>query len=152
MIDAFLKVSGTGSRRDLFRSVGLVALGGGSAAVLAACSGAGSGSGGSGGGDSGSGGSGGPLTIAKADVPDGSGVVKDGFIVTQPTSGNFKAFSNKCTHMGCPISEIKGSTIMCNCHGSEFSVKDGSVLRGPAQRPLNTAKITPDGSKLKVSA
>lgn len=146
MIDAFLKVSATGSRRDLFRSIDLVALGGGSAAVLAACSGPGSGPG-SGGASTPSG----PLTIAKSDVPQGSGTIKDGYIVTQPTAGSFKAFSNICTHQGCPITQIQGDTITCNCHGSQFSLT-GAVKRGPADRPLTKAKITPDGSKLDVSS
>ena len=149
MIDAFLKVSDTGSRRDLFRSFGLVALGGGSAAVLAACSGAGSApSGGSSpaGGSSASAG----LTIAKSAVPNGSGMIKNGFIVTQPAAGSFKAFSNICTHQGCPITDISGGTIMCNCHGSEFNL-DGSVKRGPAARPLTAAKLTEKGSNLDVS-
>lgn len=153
MIDAFLKVSDTGSRRDLFRSLGLIALGGGSAAVLAACSGSDSGGSGSGGSGSGGGSSptaSGPLTIAKSDVPKGSGVIKNGYIVTQPDAGTFKAFSNVCTHQGCPISQIQGDTIMCNCHGSEFGL-DGSVKRGPANRPLTTAKVTADGSNLDVS-
>lgn len=145
MIDAFLKVSATGSRRDLFRSFGLVALGGGSAAVLAACSGSGYGT------NPGSAPSpSGTLTIAKTAVPTGSGMEKNGFIVTQPTAGTFKAFSNICTHQGCPITDISGSTIMCNCHGSEFNL-DGSVKRGPASRPLTAAKITEDGNKLDVS-
>ena len=145
MIDAFLKVSDTGSRRDLFRAFGLVALGGGSAAVLAACSGSGSAS-------SPAKGSSAPakLTIAKSAVPSGSGMIKNGFIVTQPAAGTFKAFSNICTHQGCPITDISGSTIMCNCHGSEFNL-DGSVKRGPASRPLNAAKLTEKGSNLDVT-
>jgi Rieske Fe-S protein len=142
MIDAFLKVSDTGSRRDLFRSFGLVALGGGTAAVLAACSGPSEGSGAAS--------PAGPLTVAKTAVPSGSGMIKDGFIVTQPTAGTFKAFSNICTHQGCPITDISGGTIMCNCHGSEFNL-DGSVKRGPASRPLTAAKITEDGAKLDIS-
>lgn len=143
MIDAFLKVSQTGSRRDLFRSFGLVALGGGSAAVLAACSGSGSA-------PKAASSQSGPLTIAKTAVPKGSGMVKDGFIVTQPVAGTFKAFSNICTHQRCPITDISGGTIMCNCHGSEFNL-DGSVKRGPASRPLTAAKITEDGNKLDVT-
>jgi len=143
MIDAFLKVSDTGSRRDLFRSFGLVALGGGSAAVLAACSGPGSAAGG---GPSPSG----SLTVAKSAVPSGSGMIKNGFIVTQPSAGTFKAFSNICTHQGCPITDISGATIQCNCHGSQFNL-DGSVKRGPAARPLTAAKLAAHGSNLDVS-
>lgn len=145
MIDAFLKVSDTGSRRDLFRSFALVALGGGSAAVLAACSGSGPGSSPAGGPSAS-----GNLTIPKSAVPSGSGMIKSGFIVTQPAAGTFKAFSNICTHQGCPITDIAGGTIMCNCHGSEFNL-DGSVKRGPASRPLTAAKLNEKGSNLDIS-
>lgn len=152
MVEAFIKSSKVGSRRELFRSLGLVALGGGSAAVLGACSSS-SGSGGSGASGGGSSAaSAGPLTVAKSDVPSGSGVIKGAYVVTQPTSGDFKAFSSTCTHQGCPVSKIQGETIMCNCHGSEFSIKDGSVVRGPAQKSLAAAKVTADGDNLAVSA
>ncbi|QDP98910.1 Rieske (2Fe-2S) protein [Microlunatus elymi] len=145
MVEAFLKSSKPGSRRDLFRSLGLIALGGGGAAVLGACSG------GAGGAASGAS-SAAPMTIAKSDVPSGSGVIKGAYVVTQPSSGDFKAFSSTCTHQGCPVSQIQGTTITCNCHGSQFSIKDGSVLRGPADKPLNPAKVTADGNQLDVSA
>jgi 3-phenylpropionate/trans-cinnamate dioxygenase ferredoxin component len=36
---------------------------------------------------------------------------------------------------------------MCQCHGSEFDVTTGAVLRGPATRPLNVYEVrTTDGS------
>lgn len=156
MVDAFRKPTDTRSRRELFRSLGLVALGGGSAAVLAACSGPGS-AGGSGSGGSGSSGgassaSGGSITLAKSAVPEGGGVIKDAYVVTQPTAGDFQAFSSTCTHQGCPLSAVTGDAIVCNCHGSQFSIKDGSVLHGPAEEPLPTAKVSATGDELTVSA
>lgn len=144
MLDAFTKPSG-GSRRDLFRTLGLAALGGGAAAVLGACS-----SGASAGGAAAPSAS--PEVVPKSTVPQGSGVVKGGFVITQPVAGRFKAFSNICTHQGCPMDQVNGNKITCNCHGSEFSIADGSVLRGPADQPLYKAKIKVDGSNLDVSA
>ncbi len=144
MLDAFIKPSG-GSRRDLFRALGIVALGGAAATVLDACSGGGS-----------AGATRSASTSAevvpKSAVPQGSGVVRGGFVITQPTAGRFKAFSNICTHQGCPINQVNGNKITCNCHGSEFSIADGSVLRGPAVQPLPKMKISVDGSNLDVSA
>jgi Rieske Fe-S protein len=154
MIEAFEK-SSTGNRRELFRSIGIVALGTGSAAVLGACSGpeAGNGAGnGSGGGGASAPASGGPQTIAKADVPQGGGVIRGGFVVTQPNAGEFKAFSSTCTHKGCPVSEIAGGSINCNCHGSKFSIADGSVVNGPAEKPLGAATVTASGDNLEVAA
>jgi Rieske Fe-S protein len=151
MIEAFEK-SSTGSRRELFRSIGIVALGTGSAAVLGACSGAEAGSGAGNGSGGGASASGGPQTIAKADVPQGGGVIRGSFVVTQPNAGEFKAFSSTCTHKGCPVSEIAGGSINCNCHGSKFSIADGSVVNGPAEEPLATATVTANGDDLEIAA
>ena len=67
-------------------------------------------------------------------------------VVTQPTAGEFKAFSAVCTHMGCTVSQIANGRIDCPCHGSEYSITDGAVLAGPAPRPLpaKTIKVTGD--------
>jgi Rieske Fe-S protein len=93
-------------------------------------------------------------SIATADVPVGSGVIlKDAkYVVTQPTEGEFKAFSSICTHMGCPVAEVQGETIMCKCHGSQFSIKDGSVVKAPATKPLAEATATVSGDQVVVEA
>ena len=111
------------------------------AAALAACSdGAGSGSG------SGSGAA--PEALVKAsEVPVGSGVIVGTVVVTQPTAGDYKAFSAVCTHTGCLINEVVDGTINCPCHGSKFSL-DGEVLAGPAARPLNAEAITVRGDSI----
>jgi nitrite reductase/ring-hydroxylating ferredoxin subunit len=106
------------------------------------------GTGGSGGGGAASGNS-----VKKADVPVGGGVIMQtaDFVVTQPTAGSFKAFSSVCTHEGCPVSAIQSGQIICTCHNSRFSVKDGSVISGPARRALAAAKVTQSGDSLVVS-
>ncbi|MER6424610.1 Rieske (2Fe-2S) protein [Streptomyces sp. NPDC001137] len=111
------------------------------------------------GGDSGasssaSSGSGGGTPLAKtADIPAGGGkIFKDqGVVVTQPTAGTYKAFSSKCTHQGCAVSEISNGVIICPCHKSEFSVTDGSVKKGPATQPLPTEKITVTGDSITLA-
>src|SRR5579875_1524204 len=82
--------------------------------------------------------------VATSKVPVGSGVIDADLsaVITQPTSGDFKAFSNICTHQGCAVSQISGQNIICPCHGSEFSIKDGSVVQGPATRPLPKKSVT----------
>ena len=77
-------------------------------------------------------------SVATSKVPVGSGVILDDadFVVTQPTKGKFKAFSKICTHQKCPVTEIAGANIVCKCHGSQFSIKDGSVNNPPASSPL----------------
>jgi len=93
----------------------------------------------------------GSLGAASA-VPVGGGVVfeKQKVVVTQPTAGAFKAFSAVCPHQGCILSQVKDSKILCNCHGSQFSIADGSVLGGPAPSPLKPAAISAAGGQLKL--
>ena len=91
--------------------------------------------------------------MATADVPVGGGVILDDadYVVTQPTKGTFKAFSKICTHQGCPVTKVENGLIGCPCHGSEFSVEDGSVKAGPAKKPLAESATTVLGSKVYVT-
>lgn len=88
-----------------------------------------------------------------SDIPEGGGkIFKDeGVVVTQPTAGEFKAFSSKCTHQGCAVTGITNGVITCPCHQSEFSVTDGSVKKGPATQPLPEEKITVNGDSIALA-
>lgn len=102
-----------------------------------------------------SGGSSGPVTLGKtADIPVGGGVIygNHGVVVTQPTAGTFKGFSSTCTHLGCTVFKVSGGLILCPCHGSEYSVVDGSVKGGPAPTPLPTEKITVKNNQIILDA
>jgi len=109
--------------------------------------------------DSDTGGSGGGGTTSTggigttSEVPVGGGKIfkADKVVVTQPTEGQFKAFSAACTHQGCLVAEIEGKDINCTCHGSKFSIADGSVVNGPATKPLEELKVTVTGEDLSVS-
>ncbi|MFE6281539.1 Rieske (2Fe-2S) protein [Streptomyces sp. NPDC057877] len=110
---------------------------------------AGAGSPSSGAGDAEAGGAGGGTVLGKAaDVPEGGGKVFGDVVVTQPTAGEFKAFSSKCTHQGCAVKDVKDGLIHCPCHGSQFSATDGSVQKGPATQPLAAAEIAVDGDSI----
>jgi nitrite reductase/ring-hydroxylating ferredoxin subunit/uncharacterized membrane protein len=45
-----------------------------------------------------------------------------------------EALHDTCAHAGCSLSEgrVVGDTIQCHCHGSRFTLADGSVVVGPA--------------------
>ena len=90
-------------------------------------------------------------TLDVADVPVGGGTIVDGFVVTQPSEGTFAAFSYLCTHQGLPVQEVTDAAIVCGRHGSTFSLADGAVLTGPANRPLAEATVTRDGATLTIS-
>ena len=81
-------------------------------------------------------------SVATSKVPVGGGVIlaDADYVVTQPSKGSYKAFSKICTHQGCPVAEVRDGVIHCNCHGSEYSIKDGSVTKPPAPKPLAEAK------------
>jgi len=93
-------------------------------------------------------------SVAVAEVPVGGGVIlpNDDYVVTQPTKGKYKAFGKKCTHQGCPVSQIVDKEIICKCHGSHFSIEDGSVQSGPADDPLPEAATTVVGNEVYVTA
>ncbi|MFD4291827.1 Rieske (2Fe-2S) protein [Rhodococcus sp. NPDC058532] len=96
----------------------------------------------------------GPVRIPVGDVPVGGGVIlaADQVVVTQPEPGVFLAFSAVCTHDGCLVSSIRNGRIVCGCHGSSFSVTDGSVVRNPAQQPLPRRTVEVAGDTLTVAA
>jgi Rieske Fe-S protein len=95
-----------------------------------------------------------PAGLAKTtDIPVGGGKIftEHGVVITQPTAGTFKAFSSACTHQGCPVTEVKGGTINCNCHFSKYSVEDGSVKGGPARTSLPTKQVTVQGDNIVLA-
>lgn len=106
-------------------------------------------------GDSGSGGGtgGGAVTLSTADVPVGGGKIlaSDRVVVTQPTTGTFKAFSAACTHQGCVVARVENAQILCTCHGSVFSAADGSVVTGPATRALTGKTVNVSGDTITVT-
>ena len=100
-----------------------------------------------------SGGAAGAVLAKTSEIPVGGGKIfkEEGVVVTQPTKGEFKAFSNRCTHKQCPVTSVEGGTINCPCHGSKFAITDGSVKSSPAPKPLPAAQISVDGDSIKLA-
>ncbi len=126
------------------RVVAGAAVGGLSLPLLAACGGGSSTSGSGGTTAPGSSGGATPL-VARAQVPVGGGVVltSANVVVTQPAKGTFEGFSATCTHQGCQLANVAGGTINCGCHGSQFSIKDGSNVTGPLGSPAGSVAALP---------
>jgi Rieske Fe-S protein len=98
-----------------------------------------------------------PTKVAKgivgtADVPVGGGLVlaKEKLVITQPTAGDFRGFTATCTHQGCTVGQVT-DTIDCPCHGSMFSVEDGSVVGGPAPAPLAAIPLRVVGDQIDLA-
>jgi 3-phenylpropionate/trans-cinnamate dioxygenase ferredoxin subunit len=64
--------------------------------------------------------------------------------------GKLYAFDDTCTHAGCSLGtgKLTGTTVTCPCHGSQFDVTSGSVLRGPAKRPVRSRAVKVEGENL----
>lgn len=136
------------TRRDVIRGV---AAGGLALPVLAACGGGGGTT--SPKGASGSApGSAPSVSAPVAEIPVGGGKIFTAqlVVVTQPSKGDFKAFSATCTHQGCPVNEVSGGEIICPCHASHYSIDDGSVLSGPAPTPLPEYPVSVKGGRVVV--
>ena len=97
------------------------------------------------------GGSGAKAITTVAKVPVGGGVIVGDTVVTQPKKGEFKAFGVICPHAGCTVNEVADGTINCPCHGSKFSVIDGSVTDGPAPKGLDAKKVAVSGTNITLA-
>lgn len=88
-----------------------------------------------------------------ADVADGQMRVFDVAgtkVNVSNAAGRMYAFDDTCTHAGCSLAngDLAGTTVTCACHGSQFDVTTGAVLRGPAQRPVRSRAIQVEGDEL----
>jgi len=90
------------------------------------------------------------VLASTADVPVGGGTILTArrIVITQPHAGSFGAFSAVCTHQGCIVATVSGGTINCPCHGSKFSIANGSAVHGPATLPLAPVPITVQGTSI----
>lgn len=80
-----------------------------------------------------------PATEASA-LPEGRPtrvVVEDTPVLMMRSQERLFAIHDRCSHRGCSLTdgELEGEQVTCACHGSRFSLRDGSVLRGPATAP-----------------
>lgn len=92
-----------------------------------------------------------PVHIPLGEVPEGGGLVKDGVVVTQPTTGEYMAFDARCPHQGCAVNEVTSRAIICPCHGSEFDPESGDMTQGPATEGLAERTVTVEGDDLVVT-
>ena len=86
-----------------------------------------------------------------SDVAPGSALLL-GDVAVFSVAGGFCATQAYCTHRAGPLSEgaIDDSTVTCPLHGAQFNVWTGAVLRGPAEKPLKTYRVTVDGDVGRV--
>ncbi|HSF86434.1 MAG TPA: Rieske (2Fe-2S) protein [Acidimicrobiia bacterium] len=74
-------------------------------------------------------------------------------VILVHVDGTWLAVEDRCSHAGCAFSddgEIDGQIAICNCHGSEFDVRSGAVIAGPADRPIRSYRTRQTGERLEV--
>jgi nitrite reductase/ring-hydroxylating ferredoxin subunit/uncharacterized membrane protein len=63
------------------------------------------------------------------------------------------AIHDRCSHRGCSLGElgeVDGETVECGCHGSRFSLRDGSVERGPATAPQPAYEVREQDGAIEI--
>ena len=77
-------------------------------------------------------------------------IAGDTVAVIRKSETEIVALSAVCTHSGCEM-DYNASTeqLDCNCHGSVFRL-DGSVVAGPARRPVAVYQATLAGSTITI--
>jgi nitrite reductase/ring-hydroxylating ferredoxin subunit len=68
--------------------------------------------------------------------------------------GQLHAFDDTCTHRACSLAsgKLDGTTVTCPCHGSQFDVTTGEVLRGPAEQPVRSRLVQIEGESALVES
>ena len=66
--------------------------------------------------------------------------------------GTVYAFGDACPHRQCSLAEgtLVGTVVTCPCHGSQFDVRTGERLRGPAVRAIPVFAVRDDDGELDV--
>lgn len=88
-----------------------------------------------------------PLVVDVADVPT----------LLYKSGGTRCALSNRCTHAGGPLNEGEfyesadaGPCVKCPWHHSVFSLRDGSVVHGPAAVPEPSYDVRVSDGKIEI--
>ncbi len=72
----------------------------------------------------------------------------ENIVVVRLSTSIFVALSSTCTHLGCTVRK-EPAFFRCPCHGSTYTL-DGTVVRGPAERPLQSYATTFSGTNLTI--
>jgi len=99
----------------------------------------------------------GPILVGKAtDFAEGSVKIvrlgRDPVLLIHTSTGQFRALSARCTHLGCVV-QYQADPVPhfgCNCHGSQFDF-NGNNIAGPAPRPLPPYRVMLEGSSIYLS-
>ena len=88
-----------------------------------------------------------------AEIPVGGGLVlaAERVVLVRPTEDEILAYSSVCTHAACMLTVESARRLRCPCHRSLFDTADGSVLSGPAPRPLPARDIVVEDGEIRLA-
>ena len=70
-------------------------------------------------------------------------------VLVRLPDGGFAAFSQKCTHLSCPVMpEPAKGRFHCACHNGSFDLATGEPLAGPPRRPLPRLRLEVRGERV----
>ncbi len=94
-----------------------------------------------------------------AEVPEGELRAFDlpqGRIAVVRVEQEIFAFGDECTHEGCSLAEgeLGGQeeSVVCPCHGSEFDLRTGEPLVGPAEDPVAVFAVRERDGWIEIGA
>lgn len=67
--------------------------------------------------------------------------------------GEYYAIDDTCSHAEASLAEGKrldGCKVACPLHGAQFDIKTGAALTFPAVAPVETYKVTLDGTAIML--
>ena len=66
--------------------------------------------------------------------------------------GTLLAVDARCTHVGGPLDRgpVTGTIVTCPLHGSQFDLRTGAVVRGPASRPVKSYRVRVEADGLAL--
>jgi nitrite reductase/ring-hydroxylating ferredoxin subunit len=66
----------------------------------------------------------------------------DPAILVHSQDGQYHAYSQKCTHMGCSVYFDRARRCLeCPCHKGAFDLQSGDAMYGPPSRPLDQVSL-----------
>jgi len=96
------------------------------------------------------------LENVDVNAPEGSivaAVVDGAQVAVVRHAGGWVLLPDRCTHAACAFTTdaevVDGSTLVCNCHGSEYDLRTGAVLVGPAEKPLAVLPLFVEAGTLR---
>ena len=73
-------------------------------------------------------------------------------IVIANLGGEFRAFSDRCTHYGGPLGDgqLDGESVRCPRHGGVFNIVTGAHESGLGNGPVPVYEVRLDGDEIQI--